>query len=73
MTDHEHNLTWDEIAIATRRFKKTTTYPYHLLYRVKKFFPYDAWNTLKRIDHGVLSMFPGLKRFAGATVIKVVK
>lgn len=73
VTDHEHNLTWAEIEQATRRFSKSTTIPYHLLYRIKSFFPYAAHDVLRRIDVGLLSVFPQLRRFAGAVVIKVVK
>ncbi len=73
VTEHEHNLTWDEIAHATRRFSRTTTFPYHLLYRIKRFFPYSFHGALKRVDHSLLTVLPPLKHFAGAVVIKVVK
>ncbi|HWU87221.1 MAG TPA: class I SAM-dependent methyltransferase [Kofleriaceae bacterium] len=72
-TEHEHNLTWKEVEAATRRFSRVVTYPYHLLYRLKRFVPRSMWDAVRRFDHGLLSMAPGLRRYAGAVVIQVVK
>lgn len=73
VTDHEHNLRWDEIEAATARFSRATTYPYHLLYRLKRFVPGRLADAVRRFDHAVLGVAPRLKRFAGAVVIHVVK
>lgn len=73
VTDHEHNLTWHEIEHATQRFSRTALYPYHLLYRLKRFIPLSLYDAVRRFDHGLLTMAPGLRRYAGAVVIQVVK
>lgn len=73
VTEHESNLTWPEIASATRRFSRAAAYPYHLLYRLKRFLPKSVYNAVRRFDHGLLTMAPGLRRYAGAVVIQVVK
>lgn len=74
-TDHEHNLTWKEIEDATRRFSRTRTYPYHLLYRAKRFLPKPEWahNAARRFDQALLAVAPFLKRYVGAVVIQVMK
>jgi 2-polyprenyl-3-methyl-5-hydroxy-6-metoxy-1,4-benzoquinol methylase len=71
VTDHEHNLTWREVETAVRRFADVRMYPYHLLYRLKRFFPYDALNAVRRIDMGLLSLVPQLRHYAGGVVICV--
>ena len=73
VTEHEHNLRWREIDEATRRFASTTTIPYHLLYRLKRFAPQKLFDAIRRLDHAMLTMFPKLQRYAGAVVIRVVK
>jgi SAM-dependent methyltransferase len=72
-TEYERNLTWREIETETRRFPSRWTCPYHLLYRLKRFLPAAAWPMVRRIDHGMLTMFPALRRYAGAVVMRVVK
>jgi SAM-dependent methyltransferase len=73
VTDHEHNLTWAEITNATQRFTHTTTYPFHLFYRLKRFFPKTWLDGVRRVDNALLSLSPKLQRYAGAVVIRVVK
>lgn len=73
VTDHEHNLTWREIELATQRFSRTAVYPYHLLYRLKRFFPERALDAIRRFDQAALSLAPGLRHYAGACVIRVLK
>jgi SAM-dependent methyltransferase len=73
VTDHEHNLTWREIDSATQRFSRTLAYPYHLLFRLKRFAPQSGWDTLRRIDHGLLALGRGLRRYAGGVVLQVTK
>jgi 2-polyprenyl-3-methyl-5-hydroxy-6-metoxy-1,4-benzoquinol methylase len=73
VTDHEHNLRWDEVGRATKRFSRATTVPYHLLYRLKRFIPESMHDAVRRIDHGVLSMLPSLQHYAGAVAIQLVK
>jgi cyclopropane fatty-acyl-phospholipid synthase-like methyltransferase len=73
VTDHEHNLTWREIDSATKRFSRTLTYPYHLLYRLKRFIPTKLYDTVRRFDHSMLAMMPSLRQYCGAVVIQVVK
>lgn len=71
VTDHEHNLTWREVEHALRRFPTSVTYPFHLLYRLKRFFPLRALDLARRVDAGVLTLFPGLKHYAGGVAIAV--
>jgi 2-polyprenyl-3-methyl-5-hydroxy-6-metoxy-1,4-benzoquinol methylase len=73
VTDHEHNLTWSEIESAQQKFSRVLAYPYHLLYRLKRFLPSFALETARRIDHAALTLAPRLRRYAGAVVIQVVK
>jgi 2-polyprenyl-3-methyl-5-hydroxy-6-metoxy-1,4-benzoquinol methylase len=73
VTDHEHNLTWAEIDGATRRFGRALTYPYHLLYRLKRLIPVGLHDLARRVDHGALTLLPSLRRYCGAVVIQVVK
>ena len=73
VTDHERNLTWREIDAELAHFTRATVYPYHLLFRLKRFLPTLALNAVRRIDAATLTLLPGLKRFAGACVIRVVK
>jgi 2-polyprenyl-3-methyl-5-hydroxy-6-metoxy-1,4-benzoquinol methylase len=73
VTDHEHNLTWDEIADATHRFSRAAVFPYHLGYRLKRFIPNSLFDAVRRLDHGVLTIAPSLRRYAGAAVISVRK
>lgn len=73
VTDHEHNLTWDEVNTAVERFSEATVYPYHLAYRLKRFLPTSTYKWIRRIDAGVLSLFSSLRRYAGGVVIRVRK
>jgi SAM-dependent methyltransferase len=61
VTDHEHNLTWREVET------------YHLLYRLKRFFPDASLDTIRRIDQGLLALAPRLRHYAGGVVIAVRK
>ena len=71
VTDHEHNLTWREVETAVQRFADVRIYPFHLLFRLKRFFPQASLDTIKRIDAGLLSLMPKLRHFAGGVVIAV--
>lgn len=71
VTDHEHNLTWREVEIATRRFADVRIYPYHLTYRLKRFLPQASLDAVRRIDQGLLALMPSLKHYAGGVVIAV--
>jgi ubiquinone/menaquinone biosynthesis C-methylase UbiE len=73
VTDHEHNLTWAEIEYATRMFARAETYPYHLLYRLKRFVPSKLLDVVRRVDTGLLTIAPSLRHYAGAVVIRVRK
>jgi SAM-dependent methyltransferase len=73
VTDHEHNLTWAEIEAATRPFAEVRMFPYHLLYRLKRFMPKAALEAVRRIDQGLLALVPPLSHFAGGVVIAVRK
>jgi len=73
VTDHERNLTWEEIERETAKFRERAAFPYHLTFRLKRFIPQRAWGLVKRFDHAMLTMAPGLKRFAGGVAIRVVK
>jgi SAM-dependent methyltransferase len=71
VTEHERNLTWCEIESAVRRFPYAALYPYHLLYRLKRFIPFGALDAVRRFDARALRMAPRLQRYAGAVVIAV--
>jgi SAM-dependent methyltransferase len=71
VTDHEHNLTWDEVERGVRRFPEASLYPYHLLYRLKRFIPDRALDAVRRIDLGALTLAPGLRHYAGGVAIRV--
>src|SRR5262249_42782797 len=71
VTDHEHNLTWREVEHAVRRFPRATVYPYHLAYRLKRFFPYRALKAVRRFDAAALTLMPSLRHYAGGVVIAV--
>jgi 2-polyprenyl-3-methyl-5-hydroxy-6-metoxy-1,4-benzoquinol methylase len=73
VTDHEHNLTWRGIEDATRRFSRALSYPYHLLYRLRRFLPKPGWDAVRRLDHALLAVGPGLRRYAGAVVLQVTR
>lgn len=73
VTDHEHNLTWAEIDAATKRFARALAYPYHLLYRLKRFFPTRSHDAIRQLDHAALCVAPTLRHLAGAVVIQVTK
>lgn len=73
VTDHERNLTWEEIDASTRRFSRMAAYPYHLLYRLKRFMPQSMHDVVRRFDHGLLAMAPSLRRYVGAVALQVVK
>jgi SAM-dependent methyltransferase len=73
VTDHEHNLRWKEIHAAVARFSEASVYPYHLLYRLKRFFPTRALPAVRRIDAAALTLIPSLRHFAGGVAIRVRK
>jgi 2-polyprenyl-3-methyl-5-hydroxy-6-metoxy-1,4-benzoquinol methylase len=73
VTDHEHNLTWQEVHSATSRFAESLVYPYHLLYRLKRFCPMSLLATIRRIDASALTLVPSLRHFAGGVAIRVRK
>jgi 2-polyprenyl-3-methyl-5-hydroxy-6-metoxy-1,4-benzoquinol methylase len=73
VTDHEHNLTWQEIEQAAQRFSRVVTFPYHLLYRLKRFIPSPLYGAVRRLDHAMLTVAPSLRRYAGAVAIQVNK
>jgi len=73
VTDHEHNLTWREVDAATQRFADVRIYPFHLLYRLKRFLPQSrrSIDAVRRFDSGLLALLPRLRHFAGGAVIAV--
>jgi 2-polyprenyl-3-methyl-5-hydroxy-6-metoxy-1,4-benzoquinol methylase len=73
VTDNEHNLRWDEVSYALAQFSQSTVYPYHLLYRLKRFVPNALLGAVRRIDAGLLTLIPPLRHFAGGVVIRVRK
>lgn len=73
VTDHEHNLRWEEAEAAVKRFADATFHPFHLLYRLKRFLPTATVDAVRRFDHALLTVAPGLRHFAGATAIRVRK
>ncbi len=73
VTDHEHNLRWDEVHGAISQFSEATVFPYHLLYRLKRFVPRSLLGAVRRIDASLLMLMPPLRHFAGGVVIRVRK
>lgn len=71
VTDHECTLTWRDVERAVRPFRNSALYPYHLLYRGKRFVPGRALDAVRRFDTSLLTLVPALRRFAGAVVIAV--
>jgi SAM-dependent methyltransferase len=71
VTAHERNLTWREVERVLRRFPGAVFFPYHLLYRAKRFLPTRAFDAVRRLDAGLLTHVPQLRRYAGAVVIAV--
>jgi SAM-dependent methyltransferase len=73
VTDHEHNLTWREVEAAVQRFADARLYPFHLLYRLKRFLPQSqaSLSAVRRFDSGLLALMPRLRHFAGGVVIAV--
>lgn len=70
-TDHEENLRIDDLRRHADLFASMEIHPYHLFYRVKRFFPQSARDLLRRIDHHMLARFPLLDHYAGAAVIQL--
>jgi 2-polyprenyl-3-methyl-5-hydroxy-6-metoxy-1,4-benzoquinol methylase len=73
VTDHEHNLTWAEVRSATRQFSEAITFPYHLLYRLKRIFPKAVWPAIQRFDASMLTLAPPLRHFCGGVAMRVRK
>jgi SAM-dependent methyltransferase len=71
VTDHEHNLTWEEVERSVSRFPESALYPYHLLYRLKRFIPDKALNAVRQFDLGALTLAPRLRHYAGGVAIRV--
>jgi demethylmenaquinone methyltransferase/2-methoxy-6-polyprenyl-1,4-benzoquinol methylase len=65
--------TWTEIEASTRYFWRVAVHPYHLLYRLKRFIPRSMHGSVMHFDHRLLAIAPGLRRYAGAVVLRVVK
>ncbi len=72
VTEHERNLTWTELEAEVQRFATATLYPYHLLYRLKRFLPASRLDLMRRIDHAALTLMPSLRHYAGAVVMRLV-
>jgi 2-polyprenyl-3-methyl-5-hydroxy-6-metoxy-1,4-benzoquinol methylase len=70
-TDHEENLRLEDLRRHAGLFASMEIHPYHLLYRVKRFFPQGTRDFLRRVDHRVLTRFPRLDHYAGAAVIQL--
>jgi SAM-dependent methyltransferase len=73
VTDHEHNLTWEEVNRAVAPFAEVSLFPYHLLYRLKRLMPHAALDMARRLDHSMLTVAPWLRGLAGGVAIRVRK
>jgi 2-polyprenyl-3-methyl-5-hydroxy-6-metoxy-1,4-benzoquinol methylase len=71
VTDHEENLRVAELQRHAGLFSSMEIHPFHLLYRIKRFFPQQVRDYLRRIDHRVLAVAPQLSYYAGAAVIRL--
>lgn len=70
-TEHERPITWQEVAELRDQFQAVELYPYHLLFRVRRFLPRAVHRSLRLLDHRLLGLLPFLRHFAGAVVIRV--
>ena len=52
---------------------RAVAYPYHLLYRLKRFIPNGLLDAARKLDHAALTLAPSLRHHAGAVVIQLVK
>jgi len=71
VTDHERNLTWRELETEVLRFDTACLFPYHLLYRLKRFLPAAWLDLVRRIDHAALTLVPAMRHYAGAVVMRL--
>ena len=71
VTEYERNLTWEAVKLAVCRFPEVALYPFHLLYRLKRFFPPAALDAVRRVDLGFLTLAPPLRHYAGGVAIRV--
>jgi SAM-dependent methyltransferase len=74
VNDSEENLRLPDILACADQFSSLRTYPYRLLYRIRKLlFPKVLHPLIERWDYFLLKLAPPLKRLAGAVVIQVRK
>jgi SAM-dependent methyltransferase len=69
VTEIGRNLTWREIELAIREFSEVTVYSYHLLHRFEQSLHRSLFETICRIDRGLLTLLPQLQHQAGGVVI----
>lgn len=73
VTEHEENLRFADVRAAGAPFAAVHLYPFHLLYRARRFAPPGLRDALRKIDSRLLALVPRLRRYAGAVVIKLQK
>lgn len=70
VTSGEENLRLEDIEAAGRTWRECAVFPYRLTYRVRKLFlPQQLWEYSLRLDHWILSQWPGARALAGAAVV----
>lgn len=69
----EQPLDFRDVYQAGKSFSECNIYPYHILYRLRRFLPRGIHAALLTVDHALLRLFPFLMRYAGGAVILFVK
>jgi 2-polyprenyl-3-methyl-5-hydroxy-6-metoxy-1,4-benzoquinol methylase len=73
VTDDERNLTYGELMAFRSQYSSLNLYPFHLLTRVRKFFPRALHDPFRILDFHMLRNAPVLRGLAGAVVIHLRK
>lgn len=72
-TDHERPLSIFEINKYKGLFSESMIYPYHLIYRIRRFLPKIIGEGTQVVDYYMLKLFPFLKIWAGGVLISIRK
>jgi ubiquinone/menaquinone biosynthesis C-methylase UbiE len=72
-TDHERPLSISEIIKYNEYFSESMIYPYHLIYRIRRFFPKIIGEKALIVDYYILKIFPFLKIWAGGVLVFIRK
>ncbi len=73
VTEKEENLRLKDLKKFANEFSHFNVYPYHLIARIKLFFPRRLHQPIWKTDYYTLKLLPFLQHYAGAAVIHFVK